>query len=108
MISADLIKWGLQPLPLVFFLNLLTNSWSCIIYEHFKYFCNPLKSNIPRFPNVTSLEKRFLNSGAYIGYVQDVYAIIHHIVDVMKVTPGEDDQKDFQEIFLGTNHFPVI
>ena len=83
------------------FLNLAT-SLVC------KYFCNPLKSKISRFPNVTYLEKRFLNSGGYIGNVEDIYAILHHIVNVMEISPTEDDQKDFQEIFLGTSHFSVL
>ena len=57
---------------------------------------------------MTYLEKRFLNSGGYIGYVEDIYAILYHVVNVMKISPAEDDQKYFQEIFLGTSHLSVL
>ena len=46
---------------------------------------------------------RYLNSGFYIGYVRDVYAIIKHIIDDLQMKPSENDQKYFHYIYMDGN-----
>ena len=66
-----------------------------------EYICNPDKTKAPRFPTMVSdVEKRFLNSGGYIGYASDIFEIVSFMVEEFKVQPSESDQKNFQEIYL--------
>lgn len=55
------------------------------------------------FPEVSNKEKRFLNSGGYIGYVHDIYSLICHLMNEYNVLPSDSDQKNFQKIFLDPN-----
>ena len=49
---------------------------------------------------IFKVTKRFLNSGTYIGYVKDIYAIISYIVEKHAIRSSEDDQKYFHYIYL--------
>ena len=50
-----------------------------------EYFCSPDNRKAEKFPNVNVDEKRFLNSGGYIGYVSEVYSILNYIINVLKM-----------------------
>ena len=50
-----------------------------------EYFCSPDSRKADRFPIVKHGEKRFLNSGGYIGYVGDVYSMLSYIIDELKI-----------------------
>ena len=50
-----------------------------------EYFCSPDKRKADKFPVVTNGEKRFLNSGGYIGYVGDIYSILSFIITFSKI-----------------------
>ena len=64
-------------------------------------FCNPDKQKAKRFPKTRNgVEKRYLNSGGYIGKVTDIYAIISRIIEKHKIRKTESDQKHFQEVYL--------
>ena len=65
-----------------------------------EYYCNPVKSIAERFPILEEGQKRFLNSGGYIGYLKDVYAIIAHIIENQKIKPHDSDQFHFQRVYL--------
>jgi hypothetical protein len=49
---------------------------------------------------VESNEKRFLNSGGFIGYASDIYEMIH---SKEKIEDNEDDQLFYTKIFLDEN-----
>lgn len=59
-------------------------------------FCWPDPSLAASYPEVKSKEKRFLNSGGYIGYAKDLYEIITH----RSIKDTDDDQLYFTNIFL--------
>ena len=42
---------------------------------------------------------RFLNSGFYIGYAEDIIFVVSYIIDVLKLNPKEHDQKYFHYIY---------
>ena len=44
--------------------------------------------------------KRYLNSGAYIGYAKDLYQIISKILYDFEIKSHEDDQKYFHWIYI--------
>ena len=50
-----------------------------------EYFCSPDKKKAEKFPSVRNEEKRFLNSGGYIGYVGDVYSVLSYLIDDLKI-----------------------
>lgn len=50
-----------------------------------EYFCSPDKKKAEKFPVVKTGEKRFLNSGGYIGYVGDIYSILSFIINDLKI-----------------------
>ena len=50
-----------------------------------EYFCSPDKRKADSFPKVKDDEKRFLNSGGYIGYVGDIYSILSYIINDLKI-----------------------
>jgi hypothetical protein len=52
------------------------------------------------YPLVESNEKRFLNSGGFIGYASDIYEMIF---SKEKIEDDEDDQLFYTKIFLDEN-----
>ncbi|XP_013392391.1 procollagen-lysine,2-oxoglutarate 5-dioxygenase 1 isoform X2 [Lingula anatina] len=62
-------------------------------------FCWPDASLMDKYPEVKMNEKRFLNSGGYIGYAPDIYEIITH----NEVGDKDDDQLVYTNIFLDEN-----
>lgn len=59
-------------------------------------FCWPDKSLAEKYPVVTANEKRFLNSGGFMGYAKDIYEITHY----RSVANTDDDQLYYTNIFL--------
>ncbi|XP_062612335.1 multifunctional procollagen lysine hydroxylase and glycosyltransferase LH3-like [Saccostrea cucullata] len=59
-------------------------------------FCWPDPSLANSYPDVKENEKRYLNSGGYIGYAKDLYEIITH----RDIKDTDDDQLYFTNIFL--------
>jgi hypothetical protein len=59
-------------------------------------FCWPDKSLQEKYPKVSEKEKRFLNSGAFIGYANDIYEIISFV----PIEDNDDDQLYYTQIFL--------
>ncbi|XP_046571507.1 multifunctional procollagen lysine hydroxylase and glycosyltransferase LH3-like [Haliotis rubra] len=62
-------------------------------------FCWPDRSLQDQYPSVTINEKRFLNSGGFMGYAKDVYEMITH----ESVSNRDDDQLYYTKIFLDEN-----
>ena len=58
-----------------------------------EYFCAPNERMAEKFPNVEENDKKFLNSGGFIGYVHDIYLILSHIVDDLKM-PAADTKNE--------------
>ena len=95
MMRDELQRWKDEKELIVMF----TDAYDVILYERpreivrkFKrlnasvvfgaeYFCNPDSSKAELFPEVKENERRFLNSGCYIGYVNEVYSIISYIAN---------------------------
>ena len=65
-----------------------------------EYLCMPDPKKANRFPNIKACEKRFLNSGGYIGYKKNIKKIISYMIEKYNVKPSESDQKNFQEVYL--------
>ena len=60
-------------------------------------FCWPDASLETSYPVLAETEgKRFLNSGGFIGYAKDIYAIVNHL----EVQDSDDDQLYYTKIFL--------
>ncbi|XP_041377665.1 multifunctional procollagen lysine hydroxylase and glycosyltransferase LH3-like [Gigantopelta aegis] len=59
-------------------------------------FCWPDSKLAKDYPPVKITEKRFLNSGGFIGYASDLYEIVTH----SKVNNKDDDQLYYTKIFL--------
>ncbi len=59
-------------------------------------FCWPDKSLEEKYPQVSEKEKRFLNSGAFIGFANDIY----EIVSFAPIADNDDDQLYYTQIFL--------
>lgn len=59
-------------------------------------FCWPDHTLSKEYPTVGATEKRFLNSGGYIGVAKDIVEILNH----KKVDNRDDDQLYFTKIFL--------
>ena len=59
-------------------------------------FCWPDDKLAVKYPPVTDKEKRFLNSGGFIGYAKEIYQIFHHT----DVDDKDDDQLYYTTIFL--------
>ena len=107
MLRDCLEKWKNEENLIVMF----TDAYDVIIYENLKqivkkfkkfdarvvfgaeYFCNPDSKKAELFPVVRENEKRFLNSGCYIGYVGDVYAIISYIINQFETGSQDDNGK---------------
>ena len=53
--------------------------------------------------NLLHLGLKYLNSGFYIGFIEDVYAIVSHIIDEYKMKPSENDQKYFHYVYMDEN-----
>ncbi|CAF1410609.1 unnamed protein product [Adineta steineri] len=60
-------------------------------------FCWPDKDLQYAYPLVESNEKRFLNSGGFIGYASDIYEMIS---SKEKIADDDDDQLFYTKIFL--------
>ncbi|XP_046593466.1 procollagen-lysine,2-oxoglutarate 5-dioxygenase isoform X1 [Neodiprion lecontei] len=58
-------------------------------------YCWPDKSAESRYPSV-GRGKRYLNSGGFIGYASDIYAILTS----SKLSDGDDDQRFYTELYL--------
>ena len=48
------------------------------------------------YPTVAANEKRFLNSGGFIGFAPELFSIVSHA----DITPSDDDQLYYTRIFL--------
>ncbi|XP_074654801.1 procollagen-lysine,2-oxoglutarate 5-dioxygenase 1-like [Tubulanus polymorphus] len=59
-------------------------------------FCWPDQSLISRYPAVRSNEKKYLNSGGFIGYASTIYQIVTN----SPIDDDEDDQLYYTRIFL--------
>ncbi|CEF71662.1 Procollagen lysyl hydroxylase [Strongyloides ratti] len=59
-------------------------------------FCWPDKSLVTKYPLV-KFGKRFLNSGLYMGYANDIYEILNYGKDIKNI---DDDQLFFTKIYL--------
>ncbi|XP_064610381.1 procollagen-lysine,2-oxoglutarate 5-dioxygenase 1-like isoform X2 [Liolophura sinensis] len=59
-------------------------------------FCWPDANLMNKYPVVSLNEKRYLNSGGFIGYAKDIYEIVSH--DVIK--NRDDDQLYYTKIYL--------
>lgn len=59
-------------------------------------FCWPDDSLAAQYPEVTVNEKRFLNSGGFMGYAKDIYEVISH----HEIENRADDQLYYTNIFL--------
>ena len=63
-------------------------------------FCWPDASLKEQYPEVFEGEKRYLNSGGFIGYAKD----IHEILNYAEVEDSDDDQLYYTKIFLNTEY----
>ena len=63
-------------------------------------FCWPDKSLKDKYPDVLEGEKRFLNSGGFIGYAKD----INDILNYEEVEDRDDDQLYYTNIYLNIQH----
>ncbi|KAH3821107.1 procollagen-lysine,2-oxoglutarate 5-dioxygenase 1-like isoform X1 [Dreissena polymorpha] len=59
-------------------------------------FCWPDKQLADKYPEVKLHEKRFLNSGGFIGYAKDVYEVVSH----GNIENTDDDQRFYTTIYL--------
>jgi len=59
-------------------------------------FCWPDASLQDKYPQVSKNEKRYLNSGAFIGYANNIYEIISFV----PIADNDDDQLYYTQIFL--------
>ncbi|CAG5117998.1 unnamed protein product, partial [Candidula unifasciata] len=58
--------------------------------------CWPDRSLADKYPIVKESEKRFLNSGGFIGYAREVYDLVNY----QPVKDGDDDQLYYTRLFL--------
>lgn len=63
-----------------------------------EYFCWPDRSLADSYPPVGPNEKRFLNSGGFVGYADAVYKLVSH----SPVADTDDDQLYYTKLFLDT------
>ena len=63
-------------------------------------FCWPDKSLKDKYPEVLEEEKRYLNSGGFIGYAKDIYQILNYA----EVEDGDDDQLYYTNVFLNIEY----
>ena len=63
-------------------------------------FCWPDASLKEQYPEVSEGEKRYLNSGGFIGYAKD----IHEILNYAEVEDRDDDQLYYTKIFLNAEY----
>ena len=63
-------------------------------------FCWPDKGLKDKYPEVLEGEKRYLNSGGFIGYAKDIYQIINY----EDVDDRDDDQLYYTKIFLNIEY----
>ncbi|KAJ8667494.1 hypothetical protein QAD02_009157, partial [Eretmocerus hayati] len=61
--------------------------------------CWPDTSLASQYPKVTGRGKRFLNSGGFIGYAKDLYAIL----ESAKIEDNEDDQLFYTRAYLDSD-----
>lgn len=122
MMRDELQKWkNVKDLIVMF-----TDSYDVILYENPKeivkkfkrfnarvvfgaeYLCNPDSGKAELFPSVNENQRRFLNSGCYIGYFEDVYSIIsyianefgsHYVDDRECYYAGSNSDKNFIGLF---------
>ena len=59
-------------------------------------FCWPNPELEDEYPKVEPHQKRFLNSGGFIGYAADIYSIITN----SKLDDDDDDQLFYTKLFL--------
>lgn len=59
-------------------------------------FCWPRRDLAGKYPTVKPQEKRFLNSGGFMGYAKDILEIVNH----KAVGNQDDDQLYYTQIFL--------
>ncbi|CAF1569915.1 unnamed protein product [Adineta ricciae] len=83
--------------PPEFLLNKFKKFDSARIVFGAEDYCWPDKSLQYDYPLVESNEKRFLNSGGFIGYAWDIYEMI---TSKEKIEDTEDDQLFYTKIFL--------
>ncbi|KAL5013601.1 hypothetical protein ScPMuIL_007871 [Solemya velum] len=62
-------------------------------------FCWPDESLASSFPTVKSNEKRYLNSGGFIGNAKEVVEMLNHL----DIAPADDDQLYYTQIYLDSS-----